>query len=112
MGAERVAAALDRVPHQVGLVLRTAPVFAAMEHRMRSDAYGRTMTVVLRDDQFFPIRGHYASAWRSDVDVAGGGTLIEHSIHDLDLFRRLCGDPAAVTRRTASFFAHPGIEDT
>src|SRR5207244_3490704 len=48
-GAERVAGALDRVPHQVGLVLRTAPVFAAMEHRMRSDAYGRTMTVVLRD---------------------------------------------------------------
>jgi predicted dehydrogenase len=108
-GAGRVAAALERVPHQVGLVLRSAPVFAAIEDRLGS--YGRTMSILLRDDQFFPIRGHYASDWRAQLDVAGGGTLIEHSIHDLDLFRRLCGDPAEVTCRTASFFGHRGIED-
>jgi len=111
-GAARVASLLERVPHQVGLVLRSAPVFAAMEDRLRSGTYGRTMSVLLRDDQFFPIRGHYASDWRASLDVAGGGTLIEHSIHDLDLFRRLCGDPLDVTCRTASFFGHRGIEDS
>ncbi len=109
--ATRVASLLERVPHQVGLVLRSAPVFAAMEDRLASGHYGRTMTVLLRDDQFFPIQGHYASAWRAQLDVAGGGTLIEHSIHDLDLFRRLCGEARDVTCRTASFFGHPGIED-
>jgi predicted dehydrogenase len=109
-GAERVASLLERVPNQVGLVLRSAPVFAAIDERLGS--FGRTMSVHLRDDQFFPIRGHYASDWRAELDVAGGGTLIEHSIHDLDLFRRLCGDPLDVTCRTASFFGHPGIEDS
>jgi myo-inositol 2-dehydrogenase/D-chiro-inositol 1-dehydrogenase len=109
--ARRVAAMLATVPHQVGLVLRCAPVFEAMREAIRSGRYGRLMTVVLRDDQYFPIQGSYASAWRSDAGEAGGGTLIEHSIHDLDLFRVLCGDPAQVACRTSSFFAYPGIED-
>jgi predicted dehydrogenase len=109
-GATRVASLLERVPNQVGLVLRSAPVFAALEERLGT--FGRTMTVHLRDDQFFPIRGHYASDWRAEVAVAGGGTLIEHSIHDVDLFRRLCGDPVEVTCRTASFFEYEGIEDS
>jgi predicted dehydrogenase len=110
-GAERVAELLARVPNRVGLVLRCAPVFAAIAERL-DGRYGRTMSVHLRDDQFFPIRGHYASAWRAERDVAGGGTLIEHSIHDLDLFRRLCGDALDVTCRTASFFGYRGIEDS
>jgi predicted dehydrogenase len=69
------------------------------------------MALTLRDDQYFPIQGQYASTWRSDVAIAGGGTLIEHSIHDLDLFRWLLGEPNTVSCRTASFFGHPGIED-
>jgi predicted dehydrogenase len=37
--------------------------------------------------------------------------LIEHSIHDIDLFRWLLGEPLEVTCRTASFFGHDGVED-
>ena len=109
--ARRVADALATVPHQVGLVLRAAPVFEALSALLADGRYGRTMTVHLRDDQYFPIRGRYMTPWRADVDVAGGGTLIEHSIHDVDLFRWLCGEPSDVTCRTASFFGYPGIED-
>jgi len=111
-GAERVAAALAKVPHRVGLVLRCVPLFEAMADALASQRYGRTMTVLLRDDQYFPIQGQYASAWRSQHELAGGGTLIEHSIHDLDVFRWLCGDPLEVTCRTASFFGYEGIEDS
>ena len=111
-GAERVAAALATVPHRVGLVLRCVPLFEAMADVLASQRYGRTMTVLLRDDQYFPIQGQYASAWRSEHAMAGGGTLIEHSIHDLDVFRWLCGDPLEVTCRTASFFGYEGIEDS
>lgn len=110
-GAGRVAAALRRVPHQVGLVLRSAPVFEAMSQAMASGRYGRPMVASMRDDQYFPIQGRYASTWRSQLEMAGGGTLIEHSIHDLDLFRWLCGDPTEVSCRTSSFFGHAGIED-
>jgi myo-inositol 2-dehydrogenase/D-chiro-inositol 1-dehydrogenase len=109
--ANRVGAWLDRVPHQVGLVMRSAPVMEAIRDRIASGDYGRPMAVTMRDDQYFPNQGQYGSAWRADVDVAGGGTLIEHSIHDIDLFRWMLGDPSEVTCRTSSFFGHEGVED-
>jgi len=111
-GAARVAAALERVPHQVGLVLRWSHVFRELGRRLASGAHGRVLTTVMRDDQYFPVQGMYGSTWRGDVAHAGGGTLIEHSIHDLDLLRFLHGDPREVSGRTASRFGYPGIEDT
>jgi myo-inositol 2-dehydrogenase / D-chiro-inositol 1-dehydrogenase len=110
--ATRVAAALERVPHQVGLVLRFAPVFRELGRRLASGAYGPVLSAVLRNDQYFPVQGRYGSTWRGDIGHAGGGTLIEHSIHDVDLFRMLLGSPIEVSGRTASRFGFPGIEDT
>ena len=107
----RVAAALHRVPHQVGLVLRWSPVFRAVADTVASGTYGRALATVMRDDQYFPIQGMYGSTWRSDVASAGGGTLIEHSIHDVDVLRWVLGDPAAVTARTTCRYGHAGIED-
>ncbi|MBV8952294.1 MAG: Gfo/Idh/MocA family oxidoreductase, partial [Actinobacteria bacterium] len=82
---EAVAADLRRVPHQVGLVLRYAPVFRTAGELLRSGRFGAPLAAVLRDDQYFPIQGIYGSTWRGDVSKAGGGTLIEHSIHDVDV---------------------------
>jgi len=109
---ERVAAALERVPHQVGLVLRHAPVFTRAAEIIQSRAYGAPLATTLRDDQYFPIQGFYGSTWRKDVVAAGGGTLIEHSIHDIDVLRWLLGDPMSLTGRSASRFGHAGIDDT
>jgi predicted dehydrogenase len=106
-----VAGALARVPHQVGLVLRHAPVFRAVADAVASGRYGRPMALVLRDDQYFPIQGIYGSTWRADVDKAGGGTLIEHSIHDVDVIQWILGPAEAVGARTASTFGHAGIDD-
>jgi predicted dehydrogenase len=111
-GAQEVATALERVPHRVGLVLRSAPVFANMAARIHSGDYGRVLGATMRDDQYFPIQGLYGSTWRKDVSLAGGGTLIEHSIHDIDVLHWLLGDPQTVAARTATRFGHPGIEDT
>jgi myo-inositol 2-dehydrogenase/D-chiro-inositol 1-dehydrogenase len=110
--ATAVTAALERVPHQVGLVLRWAPVFRNAAARIASGEFGRVLATVMRDDQYFPIQGMYRSTWRSDVSCAGGGTLIEHSIHDVDVLRWLLGAPAAVSAHVACRFGHPGIEDT
>lgn len=113
--AERLAAALGRVPHQVGLVLRHAPVFRAAADLVASGRYGRPLVTVLRDDQYFPIQGLYASEWRADASKAGGGTLLEHSIHDVDVLRWILGtplgEPEEVSAHTASLFDHPGIDD-
>jgi predicted dehydrogenase len=69
------------------------------------------MAVVFRDDQYLPNQGQYASEWRADVTIAGGGTLIEHSIHDLDVLRWLLGDATSVVARTSNHAGHLGIED-
>lgn len=108
---EAVAAALARVPHQVGLVLRHVPVFQALVDEVRSGRHGRPLAVVFRDDQYFPVQGAYASEWRADVTRAGGGTLFEHSIHDIDVLRWLLGDPVRVRADVASRYQHPGIDD-
>ncbi len=99
------------VASQSGLVLRSAPVFRALRELVRGGTIGAPMAVVFRDDQYFPIQGTYASQWRADVAQAGGGCLIEHSIHDLDILRFCFGDVESVLARTANHAGHPGIED-
>jgi predicted dehydrogenase len=69
------------------------------------------MSVIFRDDQYFPIQGIYASSWRGDVETAGGGTLIEHSIHDIDIMRWLFGEIGGVKAAVKNFAGHDGIED-
>jgi myo-inositol 2-dehydrogenase / D-chiro-inositol 1-dehydrogenase len=110
--ATRVTQALERVPHQVGLVLRWAPVFRGFAARIESGEFGRVLATAMRDDQYYPIQGLYGSTWRRDLACAGGGTLIEHSIHDIDVLRWLLGEPIEVSAYTACRFGHPGIEDT
>ncbi|HEY5025010.1 MAG TPA: Gfo/Idh/MocA family oxidoreductase [Acidimicrobiales bacterium] len=111
--AEALAALVadSGVPAQVGLVLRCAPVFRALRDILASGELGPPMTAILRDDQYFPVQGVYSSTWRGDVEVAGGGCLIEHSIHDLDILRFCLGEVSAVTARTGNFSGHEGVED-
>jgi predicted dehydrogenase len=78
---------------------------------MSDPRLGRLMTIVFRDDQFFPIQGHYASDWRKDFAVTGGGTLIEHSIHDVDLLTWLAGDVESLRAETRNFAGHTQVED-
>jgi predicted dehydrogenase len=105
------AVAAAGVPAQSGLVLRSAPVFRALRDLVQSGELGRPMAALFRDDQYFPIQGTYGSKWRADVAQAGGGCLIEHSIHDLDILRFCFGEVEEVTGRTGNFSAHDGIED-
>lgn len=99
------------VVHQVGLILRHSPVYTVLKDMMSAPKLGPFLTAHLRDDQFFPTRGHYASAWRGDFEKAGGGTLIEHSIHDVDLFRWLFGEVTAVRCHTRVTSGHDRVED-
>jgi len=106
------------VAHQVGLVLRAAAPVACVRDMvqqtgrpMATTPPGRPMAAVLRDDQYFPDQGQYGSTWRADVAVAGGGTLLEHSIHDVDVLAWVLGPVEEVSAHTANFAGHVGVED-
>jgi predicted dehydrogenase len=111
--AEAMIAAVDAagVVNQVGLVLRDSPAFLFLRHLIDQPAGGRVMSVVFRDDQFIPTQGMYASTWRAERDKVGSGTLLEHSIHDLDLLEVLLGPAARVTAFSREFHELEGIED-
>jgi predicted dehydrogenase len=105
------AVSMAGVTNQVGLVLRSSPVFTVLKGMFEETHLGPLLSAHLRDDQFFPIRGHYNSTWRGELAKAGGGTLLEHSIHDVDLFRWLFGEISAVRCHTRNTAGYKGIED-
>jgi predicted dehydrogenase len=117
--ATDLAGALDMVDtvasagvvNQVGLVLRDSPSMRWLRHLVADPAVGRIMAVVFRDDQYLPVQGIYGSDWRADPARAGAGTLLEHSIHDVDLLEWLGGEIVGVTAHSASFHGIDGIED-
>ena len=113
LGAERMTqlVAQSGIVNQVGLVLRHSPAFGFAKLLIDDPAAGDVMSVVFRDDQFIPVQGHYGSSWRVDRSRAGAGTLLEHSIHDVDLLRWLVGDIHSVSAHTANHHGHEGIED-
>ncbi len=113
-GARAMAAAVSEsgVVNQVGLVLRSSPAFLELAHQLGDPRNGRVQAVVLRDDQFLPVQGMYGSTWRGDVARAGAGTMLEHSIHDVDALEWLLGPVTSVSARSATFHGYPGIEDT
>jgi predicted dehydrogenase len=113
-GAVAMEAAASRagITNQVGLVLRFSPAMNWLRHLVSSADGGRVMSIVFRDDQYIPVQGMYGSTWRGDRRRAGAGTLIEHSIHDVDLLEFLCGPITSVTARSNNFHGLDGIEDT
>ena len=100
-----------QLTHQCGLILRRSPAYLWAKELIDDPKAGAPMAVVFRDDQFIPIQGHYNSTWRADVDKAGAGTLLEHSIHDVDMLRFLIGDIAHVSARATYRHQLDGIED-
>ncbi len=111
--ATRMADTVEQagVINQVGLVLRTSPAFSVVKHLIADPRAGKTLAVVFRDDQFIPNQGHYASNWRMDSALAGRGTLLEHSIHDVDYLQWMLGPVAAVSATTREHHGYDRIDD-
>jgi myo-inositol 2-dehydrogenase / D-chiro-inositol 1-dehydrogenase len=99
------------VANQVGLVLRFLPSFRWLRHLVHDPRAGEVLAVVFRDDQFIPDQGLYGSTWRNDHTKAGRGTLLEHSIHDVDILRWLFGPVSSVSATTRETHGHPRIDD-
>jgi predicted dehydrogenase len=96
---------------QVGLVLRFSPIYTVMKSMIAEPEAGRVLAATMRDDQDFPIRGAHASGWRNDPKLTAGGTLVEHSVHDIDLFSWMFGPVRRIYCRTRNLAGAAGVED-
>ena len=100
------------VPAQVGFQSRYHPIFRYLHDAVGDARFGAPMGYVIRDDQFWPtgavIEGH--SSWRSQRAEAGGGALLEHSIHSCDIACWLFGPVWRVYARTRHVFGYD-VED-
>jgi predicted dehydrogenase len=57
-------------------------------------------------------RPGYEKAWCTDLELSGGGVLLEQGIHILDLVRHLLGEPVQVCAEAPRFFWNfPDVED-
>ncbi len=98
---------------QVGFQSRFHPIIQTLRELIESGELGAPMGYMLRDDQYWPtgaiVPGH--SSWRSDISEAGGGTLLEHSIHSCDVLAWLFGPASRVYATKRHVFGY-SVEDT
>jgi predicted dehydrogenase len=94
----------------VGLVLRFDPFLLYAKNLIETKDFGRPMLAHIRDDQRFPVDYGFYTQWRGDKSIAGGGTLIEHSIHDLDILRWFFGEITSVYAKIG-FVSEREVED-
>jgi len=101
------------VTAQVGFHSRYHPLPNRLREMVAGAELGSAMSYLLRDDQFFPsgdfVAGH--SSWRHDAELAGGGALLEHSIHAADLLVWVFGPVRRVYAATRHSFGY-GVEDS
>jgi scyllo-inositol 2-dehydrogenase (NAD+) len=105
--------AASSVTAQVGFHSRFHPLVNELVRLTESGELGAPMGYTLRDDQYWPtgdvVPGH--SSWRSERSHAGGGALLEHSIHSADILTWLFGRARTVYAQTRKVFGYD-VEDT
>lgn len=107
---------LVEIAEQSGLVLKTGFNYRYMGHIQKAKEL--IDSGVLGPLYFARCRyGHggrpgYEKSWCTDLELSGGGVLLEQGIHILDLVRFLLGEPARVMGLTTRFFwDFPAVED-
>jgi myo-inositol 2-dehydrogenase/D-chiro-inositol 1-dehydrogenase len=107
------AVARAGIPAQVGFQSRFHPIIRFLHESVADRRYGAPMGYLIRDDQFWPtgdvVDGH--TSWRSRAAEAGGGALLEHSIHSCDVACWLFGPVRRVHAATRRVFGYD-VEDT
>lgn len=87
---------------QVGFQMRWNAMHAKIKKYVESGELGRPMSYLARDDECWPTTEFmpYSTDWRSRREHSGGGPLLEHSIHSIDLVSWMFGPAARVSANT------------
>lgn len=98
---------------QVGFESRWQAIPRFIRLLLDSGELGSVMGYVQRSDEVFPATSFNpnVSEWRANVEQTGGGALIEHSIHEVDLLCWMFGPATHVAAATRSVLGRE-VEDT
>lgn len=106
------AVASSPVISQVGFQMRRNAMHARVKGFVESKEIGAPISYMIRNDECWPTTefSSFTSTWRSQRKFSGGGPLIEHSIHAIDLASWMFGPPKRVSALTRSVFGFD-VED-
>jgi predicted dehydrogenase len=93
--AEAIAVAVDRagILFSVGFCHRFQPQIEHLKGMIDAGALGEILTF---RNRFAGLNANVHQTWFSNPEIAGGGALVDTSVHSIDLFRFLVGEPAGV----------------
>lgn len=108
--AERIAAAAAKagVPFMVAFCHRYHPPVVKVKEAIDAGKLGEIKMYRNR----FGGKQDMSKTWFGDPEVAGGGTLMDTSVHSIDLFRFLVGDAAWITGAVANIAGIHRVEDS
>ncbi|MGW7915081.1 Gfo/Idh/MocA family protein [Staphylococcus xylosus] len=87
--------------------------FQTLNHIVRSGQYGEVIGVKGLVTWFRPESYYTEKPWRGQMEYAGGGVLINQSIHTLDLMQLLCGNIASIKGTVSQLLDYDiEVEDT
>ncbi|TFG99742.1 MAG: Gfo/Idh/MocA family oxidoreductase [Candidatus Thorarchaeota archaeon] len=98
------------VPSGAGFLLRFDPFVLYAKDLLEHHDFGRPMLAHIRADHLYTKGYERMNEWRGDSQIPGGGTLIEHCDHDVDLLTWFFG-PITDVHAKIRFIAERGVED-
>ena len=99
-----------KVPSGAGFILRFDPFILYAKKLLKTHNFGKPMLAHIRTDHMYTEEYAKEHKWRGKSEIAGGGTLLEHSVHDIDILTWFFG-PVAEVHAKVGFFAGRGVED-
>lgn len=94
--AMEAAAASSGVIAQVAFTHRFSPAIAAVRHLIRSGRLGEPRQLMSRYLSDHGRDPRVPFSWRYDIELAGGGSLVDLGAHNVEAARFLCGEVIAI----------------
>ncbi len=98
------------VPSGAGFLLRYDPFVLYAKNLLETYDFGKSMLAHIRTDHLYTEEYEKLNQWRGESQIAGGGTLVEHCIHDVDILTWFFG-PVVDVFAKVGFLTNRGVED-
>src|SRR5450631_3614017 len=112
--ADALIAAAERAHVKLGVIFqdRVQPEIQQLKRWINEGLLGKPLLVDARVKWYRPADYYGDSRWRGTSRLEGGGVLVNHAVHTIDLLLWLLGDVSRVQARTETKLHAIAAEDT